>query len=146
MTNNMPNFRKDLARGRKGEQLLLQLWPGLISLGGKGADLQLPNGEKVELKSDYYSMQQTSNFFIEIYGNLAKSTPGGVTKALKDGCKWFVYLYVQDATAYVFDCAELQCAVQKMPQTIRYVENRNYITMGILIKRDALIHLARVLK
>lgn len=143
----MSNFGADLKRGRLGEEMLMKLWPGLISLGGKGADLKTVDNELVELKTDFYSMKKTPNMFIEIWGNLEQARLGGVKKALQDGCKWFVYLYIKDETAFVFDCKELGALLDSntVPGEIKYVENNSYTTMGLAIDRQYLVPISRVI-
>lgn len=135
-----PEFYSDLARGKAGEQLLAEKFPELlIQLHGTGPDFRILGSQThLELKTDSYDMQKTPNFFME-----TESRPGhlgGPFQALAKGSKYFIYYYVQNDKYFIFDTAQL---VDFLRQRIgqyeeRAIENRNYLTKGILVPRKDL--------
>ena len=85
------NFKKDLLRGKAAEDRFLQLYPNLKKLDGYKGDFMLPDGRKLELKSDHYSPFKWSNVIIERYGSATKN--GGPWQAKDHGCDIFAYWF-----------------------------------------------------
>ena len=97
----MRNFQADLKRGQQGEQDFLKLFTKLVGTDGRKGDILAPDG-KIELKTDFYPMSQTPNFFIERYSSIEVLSPGGPWQAKAHGCKYFVYYYTSDKQGFVF--------------------------------------------
>lgn len=133
------NFKKSLEKGKQGELKLLRLWPELSRTDGRSGDYLLPSGAKCEVKSDFYDHHQTSNFFIEFWSDFEKQKPGGPTQALLHGCQYFIYYFVLNDIAYVFDLNDLckQLLGTDLGQPVR-VENRGWTTIGYKVPRSAL--------
>lgn len=144
-------WKSSLAKGKAGEEMLLQLWPELIKMDNKAADFLLPDGTAVELKSDSYNMIDTANYFIERYSDIDAGKPGGPWQSWGRGCKYFVYMYTQNKTAFVFHTTELMKAVEAMEATGKLkpvsIRNARHTTVGYKVPRQALEHLLiKVLK
>ncbi len=142
------SFQASLSLGALGETLYFQANCGdLKKIDGMNGDfIWSSTGEKVELKSDYYKMEKTPNFFIERYSDKEKKTPGGPWRALQDGSTIFVYFYIQNLTYFTFRCEEL-CAflteqMLKEKCTPCDVVNKSWTTLGYRVPRTAVEHLA----
>ncbi len=133
------SFQSSLALGQIGETLYYQSHEGkLEKLDGFQSDFKMvETGTLVELKTDYYAMSKTPNFFIERYSNLEKQTPGGPYQAITHGSTMFVYFYVRDLTFYQFETSNLIEAFYRILPTLKPTEVRNstYITQGYLVPR-----------
>lgn len=136
-------FNKQNSIGAKGEDYFVNCYEGAEKTDGRKFDLKY-NGDSVELKTDTYSINKTENFFMERYGNCEQKSDGGPWRAKKDGVKYFVYLYSNDNVFYWFDTNllvdELENIIAKEKPKQRFVNNKNYKTMGFAIKRNFLIN------
>lgn len=141
------NFVSSLKKGQAGEELLMQLWPGLIRLDGRKADFTTPEGECLELKTDSYNMDDTPNMFIELLSDVARGAPGGPAQAVSHSSLW-CYLYAQNSTIFIFKTAELLERINTLVATGLYrtvdIPNKSWTTRGVLIPRAVLIDLATV--
>lgn len=139
------NFKADLERGSKGEELLMELWPELVRLDGRKADFSI-NGKKLELKTDYYEQSKTKNFFMETYSNVQKGKRGGPFQSEQNNVDLFLYFYIKDTMGYLFDVKELvkflKSKEDKYPT--RMITNHGWITSGILVPRAHLAELYQV--
>jgi hypothetical protein len=136
-----PKFHADLARGHKGEAAFLARFPGLMATDGKKGDLVAPDGSKIELKTDYYPMSKTVNYFIERFSSLETLSPGGPWQASKHGCDYFVYYYTVDKQGFVFKVADLVAQMEVLEKTLTPVEVKNvrWTTLGYKVPRKLLI-------
>ncbi len=137
-----PHFHKDLARGKAGELAVQKLWPELIPTDGRSGDFVLPNGDKVEVKSDSYNHDVTPNFFIELVSNVEKGKSGGPAQAAEHGCKYYCYYYSSHNIAYIFEVADLIKQVEDYvrmfnPKPVE-VRNIRWTTIGLKVSRRAL--------
>lgn len=136
------NFQKQLNLGKNGENLFIQkynFWYSPKKGDGNNIDLILNNGKTVELKTDYYKIDATQNFFMERYGNLEKKTDGGPWKAQKAKIDYFVYLYLLDKTFYWFTTdrlvEKLNILIKKNKLKMKFIDNEAWTTAGYLIDR-----------
>lgn len=137
------DFKADLARGRIGELAFLHATEGtLIPTDGRTGDFMLGK-HKVEVKNDHYDMNNTENFFMEVYSSGTK--PGGAYQALEHGCKYYCYIYVPNAELFIFDtkalCERLDLLHDSRNLTLTSVGNRGYTTRGLKVHRDWLMDL-----
>lgn len=137
----MRNFQADLKRGQAGERDFLQLFTALVGTDGRKGDIVAPDG-KIELKTDFYSMSKTPNFFIERYSSVEVGSPGGPWQAKAHGCKYFVYYYAGDKCGYVFlvddllkQLEALEAAAKLKPTEVR---NKKWTTVGYKVPRASL--------
>lgn len=136
-------FRKQFLVGNTGEDLFLACYEKSKKGDGRIIDLYTENNNSVELKTDSYNMHETPNFFIEHYGNTTKKTLGGPYRAQKDNINYFVYLYIKNKTFFWFKPEKLVARMESLYDTdkitAKYIKNRNYETIGYLVKREDLI-------
>ena len=95
MGKRKPNFKRDLVRGKRGEEMLVALWPDVfmaLEEECRAYDCRHVDGRTVELKTDYYDHVTTPNFFME-YASHEK--PGGPWRSLRDRVDIFAYLFVE---------------------------------------------------
>jgi hypothetical protein len=134
------NFQTDLARGRIGELAFLHATKGSVTPtdGREGDFLVKGTKTKLELKSDYYDMDKTDNFFFEVYRSGTR--PGGSYQAREHGCKYFLYCFVPNGIVYCFDtkalCERLDLLHDSRNLTLTSVGNGSYTTRGLKIHRD----------
>lgn len=142
----MHSFQSSLAKGQKGEALLLQLWPGLKRLDGRKHDFVIEaTGETLELKTDSYSTEKTKNFFLELVSNVQGFKVGGPAQALKNGTKYWVYLYPASNVMYIFETAQLVEELNKLLYTEELapclIRNKTWTTIGVKVPRKLLEHI-----
>jgi hypothetical protein len=139
------SFDKQLAVGDTGESDFCRYYDNLSPVKSKqdmSYDFLLNTGEKVELKTDTYNMEDTGNFFMEIFGDIEKSKMGGPWRAMQDSVQYFVYYFKNNKTFFWFDvsmlCNALDSIIAKHHFTPREIKNKNWITRGYLIPRELL--------
>lgn len=110
-TQNKPNFKKDLKRGSKGESLFLDYHPEYqlteCKTKQKSYDFINPKTEEtVELKTDFYCMDKTPNYFIERFSDYHKRTLGGPFRCHLT-CDYYVYLFHKQRISFWFNTKQL---------------------------------------
>ena len=135
-------FQKQLGIGSAGENLFLQRYKGSTKTDGRKSDLTFQE-KLVELKTDTYSMERTSNFFMEHYGSIEGQKIGGPWRAAQDDVHYFVYLYIEQQAFYWFESKPLVKFLdtyikQLKPKTVR---NKGYTTLGYAVPRAGVDHL-----
>lgn len=132
------NFGKSLKRGQAGEQEILQIFSALKKTDGRTGDMIL-NEQKVELKTDYYSAQQTENFFLERFSNKDKGTNGGPWQALDHGCEYFLYYFIADKQGWCFNTKQLVSQLESFSD-LKPIEIKNpkHTTIGYKVLRSKL--------
>ncbi len=134
-------FENSLKEGQKGEELFLNIFKDrLVRLDGKNADFKLLDGRTVELKSDYYDNNKTSNFFFERYSDKDRLTNGGPWQALDKNIDLFVYWFPKNKTIYVFNTKKLVEKLNSIVESYELVDipNKSWITSGYKIPRNYL--------
>lgn len=141
-------FKAQLRAGQIGEIIYQAAHrDDLLKLDGFQSDfIHKPTGQGLELKTDYYPLDKTPNFFFERYSNKEKGTPGGPWQAMGHGSDLFVYFYVSSLTYFTFDTKAL---VGKLEQLIPALEpwdvrNKTHTTVGYRVRRDELTELYQV--
>lgn len=137
------NFKTSLNKGQVGEEFLLKNWPELKRLDGRNADFEFPDGKTLELKTDYYCMTKTDNLFIECISNNTKNTPGGPWQAASKNIDFFAYLYIKNSVVLLFDTRALIDFLDKAAYPERRIPNKGYVTIGFLVPRSDVEHLAQ---
>lgn len=138
------NFKKDLQRGLVGQQMFNKLFPKLVQTSGRSGDFEF-NGDKFELKVDYYDLNKSPNFFIERYSKLDLFSPGGPWQADAHECKYFVYLYIGALEGYIFNTKDLIVQLEPIISNLKPVEvrNKSWITVGYKVPRGLLKPICR---
>ncbi len=137
------NFKKDLLRGKAAEDRFLQLYPKLKPLDGFLGDFLLPDGRKLELKSDHYDPNKWPNVIIERYGSGSKD--GGPWQSLGHGCDIFAYWFCNHDLLLLYPLRELVLELEKLIDIynipLEDKVNIRHTTRFYRVKRDYLIHL-----
>lgn len=145
----MSKFKTDLERGKAGEALFLTHFPQYEALNGYESDFRnKETGDLAELKTDYYDMDKTPNFFIELWSDINTKRLGGPRQAKKHGSKYYYYLYINNMIIYEFNVEDL-CAFIGLNEdnySNRYIHNESWCTEGLLVPREDLKHLAKEIK
>lgn len=142
------SFQRSLSMGKLGETLFYQAHQGtLTETDGRRGDFLHRDGYTVELKTDFYSMKKTENFFFERWSDMAAGSPGGVWQATEHGASKYVYFFVQDLTYFEFDTAALLARIEELAAKDalqkRTVRNASWSTEGYLVPRDLVADLAK---
>jgi hypothetical protein len=135
-------FKTQLRLGQMGEMMFEQAFQGKYEkLDGKGSDFRCTStGVGIELKTDFWSLASTPNFFIERWSDVEKKKPGGPWQALEKGSTRFYYFYVPDLTLFEFDTASLVSALEPIIVSIKPfdVKNERWTTQGFRVPRELL--------
>jgi hypothetical protein len=142
------NFDDELKKGKEGENRILRAFQSpdgqwyLRRVKGYGPDFFCPHtGEFVELKTDYYRVDETPNFFIERFGDEAERTLGGPWKARADSCSLYLYYFILDNTLWSFPVHGIIEFMEAhfFPHDLINVRNHGYITKGWKVNRNLLV-------
>jgi hypothetical protein len=134
------SFTSSLKLGEIGQCLYYQANAGKIELldGFKSDFRCMESGRGIELKTDYWAMAKTPNFFFERYSDKDKQSPGGPWQALEQESA--LYFYVKDLRLFQFDTRELVTELEKITPNLKPydVKNSTYITQGYRVPREML--------
>lgn len=134
-------FSSSIKLGELGEILFLGANPNLEHLDGRKGDyICRETGRLVELKTDFYPMGNTANYFMERYSNESTQTPGGPWQSLGNGAHRFVYFYVKDLIYFEFDTKRLVDRLDGIigSLTPTPIRNISHTTIGYRVPRDML--------
>lgn len=107
------SFYSDLKFGQDSERLLLEAHDFLEYTDGRKSDLKIKGTNiHIEKKADSYDMNKYGNIIIERFSKEEKD--GGPFSALKNGCRFFVYMFVQNRRIFVFDTVQLVARIKKL--------------------------------
>lgn len=140
-------FKSQLKQGEVGEVLFASAHPQLMKLDGFKSDfLDQSTGLKVELKTDFYDMNKSTNFFFERWGNSEAGKPGGPWQATEHGTDTLVYFFVRNLTYFKFQLRPLVERLEVLIQGIQptKVPNSTYTTIGYKVPRAAVMDLAEM--
>lgn len=138
------DFNEQLGAGDSGERDFKEFYKDLNPIKSKDLkfDFTLASGEKLELKTDTYDMDETPNFFMEYYSDSKNLKLGGPWRASNDNVDIFVYYFVKNKTFYWFKVQELRVFLDKYLDThnprVKNVPNKGWLTQGFAIPREAL--------
>lgn len=137
VSNPPTRFDSDLKRGQGGEHKFYNRFAASIThLDGRNADFEVnKTGETIELKTDYYDMQRTPNFFIERFSYDDK--PGGPWQSLSKGITYYIYTFDKCGTIFVFNTAQLVRKLDKICKKLDLIDvpNSGYTTRGYRVER-----------
>jgi hypothetical protein len=122
------NFKKDLARGTRGEETFLECFKDYVApVEGHHADFILKEtGELLELKTDGRSSKDTGNMFIERWSDVFERKPGGPWQAKKNKVTYFVYFYPKDEISYWFKVKDFCKWMEKNFDNTKLICVNNY--------------------
>lgn len=143
------SFQSSLRTGAIGETLFYQAHCGdLKRIDGMKGDFEFLHGprmgEKLELKTDFYDLNKTPNFFFERWSDRDAKTPGGPWQSLQHGCRWFSYFFVSNFIHFDFETLKLVSVLETIIPTMKPVQVRNsgWITEGYRVPREMLVDIA----
>jgi hypothetical protein len=139
------DFNQQLGTGDIGEKDFQKYYPELLAVKSKEDlkfDFTLKNGDKVELKTDTYGLDETPNYFMEYYSDSKNLKVGGPWRAYEDSIDLFIYYFVKDRTFFWFRTKELHNTLENYlglyNPKIKSVLNKGWITQGFAIPRESL--------
>jgi len=143
------DFKEQLKCGERGEELFMANYPKQLTIypGRDGDFIEKNSGKKIELKTDTYNMNKSSNFFIERYSSVYDKTPGSVWQARDHGCEVFCYMFVRHNTWFQFN--DLDKLINRLEELttgkgLIYIKNRGWVTGGYKVPRSSLSDLYEV--
>lgn len=140
MSKKLFDFKAQMNIGDKGESDFMRFYADLkpVKSPDRAADFILSDGKTVELKTDTYGMDETANFFMEIFSDSRTGSIGGPYRALKDNIDYFVYYFKKDGTFFWFDTKTL-CDTMTLIGTkckTRDIRNKGWTAQGHLVPRE----------
>jgi hypothetical protein len=139
------DFNEQLGAGDSGERDFKGYYKDLEptkSVTDLKFDFTLKGGEKLELKTDTYDMDETPNFFMEYYSDSKNLKLGGPWRADNDSVDYFVYFFVKNKTFFWFKTKQLREFLDKYidiyQPKVKNVPNKGWLTQGFAIPREAL--------
>lgn len=137
------DFKLQLQTGDRGEQLFLERYPTKIEIyPGREYDFTcLETKAKIELKTDTYNIEKTSNFFMERFSDVHRETIGGPWRAARDNVDIFCYYFVRHNIWFQFN--DVPALVERLDRLTEnkglvYIKNKGWITAGYKINRDTI--------
>lgn len=107
------SFYQDLKFGNDSERILLEQYNIFEYANTRCHDLKIIGTNiKIELKSDSYDMNKYGNLIMERWSKEDK--PGGPWQAQKNGCRYFIYKFVQNNAIFVFNTVQLLARLKKL--------------------------------
>ena len=136
----MFSFIHSRRNGRKGEADFLTYYPAAQKSPDLAYDFIL-DGQKIELKTEFRTLEQTPNFFMERYGNLEKLSDGGPWRAVIDRVDHFIYYFIHDKTFFWFRPEPLRTFLDEFikGEKPKYIDNKTYKTVGYTINREKVL-------
>lgn len=143
------NFKTQLELGQQAEIDFLAIYhEKLTPSQDRAYDFLLPDGRRLELKTDFYGEKRSKNFFMERWSVFEKKKPGGAWQSRDKRTDVLVYFYPDTGTYYVFDdltqlIHELDHYAHTKKLALSLVRNKGYNGGGYKIPREALSHVYR---
>lgn len=135
------NFKEDFNKGQLAENKFAADWNMEIIDRKNCPDMRSPTGTLLELKSDFFDMAKTPNYFMERYSYDIKD--GGPWAAKNAGSEIFCYQFVQNAVQFFFRTDELVAWLEANVNTKNLISimNVRHVTRGYKINREDVVHL-----
>lgn len=133
-------FDESLKIGKTGEDIFNDINPHLQRENGLKFDFSY-NGKKIELKTEYYDINKTENFFIERFSY--DDVDGGPWQSLNNNVEYYIHFFVKNKTFFVFKTEELVNYLNDLELNLIKIPNKNHITQGFKIKRKDLSHICK---
>jgi len=145
-------FKDDLKRGNVGENLLLDTYSFFKFDGCNAHDvIDTRDGKTVEIKTDFYDMYKTENFFMEKWSNDIDFKLGGPYRTEEYKTDIYLYQFIKNKIIFWFD--DVSKLVNTIDEHVKKhnlrpisVKNRGYNTLGYKIPRTAVMDLFEIKK
>lgn len=141
-------FSKSVVLGDVGENRLLEEYPYLIKESTEGHDIIDPRIIRVtiEVKTDFFDMARTPNFFMERYSDDKTFKLGGPWRADAYNTDVLLYQFLGNKKIFWFDDIPtlvdfLDDYINTKRLQLMRVKNKRYYTLGFKIPRYAVKHL-----
>lgn len=127
-------FKDSLKAGAAGEDRIQAMFPTWVRNDGRKQDFTMPDGTKVEVKTESRTTEQTPNVALEWESSPGR--PGAIKRAVDDGIKYVVYLF-KDDKIFSYDAKKLFDYMVDNVERYRMVGIRNstYITQVLIVPR-----------
>lgn len=131
-------FNEQLAKGERGEHFFLHHYHSpIIKYRYHTADFLDWEGNKLELKTDFYSLKDTEFMFMERYSDVDKRKPGGPWQSHKNEVDIFVYLFIRDGVYFEF--RDMDALIERLKKlthgkSMVYIKNPSYRAGGYKVK------------
>lgn len=128
------SWHKSLKAGTAGEDVIASLFPTWTRESGRKQDFTMPDGTRVEVKTESRTTAQTPNLALETESSPGR--PGAIQRAVDDGVSIVVYLF-SDGELFSYDAVKLLQYMKLHDSEYRKVKipNKTYNTTIILIPR-----------
>ncbi|MDD4804646.1 MAG: hypothetical protein PHN69_05685 [Candidatus Pacebacteria bacterium] len=133
------DFNSSNSKGNLGELRFLKTHPEWTKIGDGYTVADFKCGDTtLELKTDFYSMDKTPNFFMEYISNGNTGTIGGPFR--DTSINYFVYYYYNDNMAYWFNTKELVDKIKSIyhKSDLVPVKNPYFTSYGFKVNRNVL--------
>ncbi len=140
-------FKPKLEEGSFGEQKIIKAWPNnfIRYTDGREHDLiVLPRNSSVEVKTEtYWTLDSSSNFFMERFSKDTTFDSGGPWRAYEDSVEIFISFFIQNGVLFWFEDLEkliykIEDYVKKYNKRPSSIPNFGYNTIGWAIPRHYL--------
>ena len=135
-------FEDSLKKGDYGEKIFYDYFKDkLEKQDGIVHDFKIKNTDiYIELKSDYYDIDKTENFFIEKYSDKNRNKYGGPWQALLNNNKYYIYFFVKNKILFIFDTQKLIDKLNNVIEDLEEIDiiNQSWLTTGYKVKREVL--------
>jgi hypothetical protein len=86
-----------------------------------------------------FNGRPTKNFFMEVFSDLKKRTPGGPFQSLKNGTHIYFHWFIPTRNLFFFNTGKLVQVLNKPNPMFRVfdVPNRTYTSQGLIVPVDA---------
>lgn len=132
------SFQKSLKKGQKYEAMFEDLFGDKVTrTSGYIDDFKInKNGKSLDLKTDFYDMSKTENFFMERYSYAEQN--GGPWQALDKGVDYYVYFFPSQMEFFVFKTTTLVKKLEELCADLKLVNvwNTSHITRGFKVPRE----------
>lgn len=132
-------FSDSVIQGNLGESKFMSAYPHWSKIGDgyTTGDFKYKS-ETLELKTDFYSMDKTENFYMEYISNGNKGTLGGPFR--DTSITYFVYYYYNNDVAYWFNTKELVDKIKLICNKSQLVpvKNKYFTSYGFKVNRNLL--------
>jgi len=144
------DFNKSVILGDAGERKLIETYSYLKSDSTDGHDmLDCRDGSStstIEVKTDFYDMNRTPNFFMERYSDDKTFKLGGPWRSESHNTDVFLYQFITNLKMFWFGdipalVAELDSYISKNNPRIVEVPNIRHTTLGYKIPRHVVADL-----
>lgn len=140
----MFDFREQLKKGQDAEaELLASYHRPVLKYDGREFDLIDNKANRIEVKTEFRTLDATKNFFIEVSGNVERGKPGGPWQAALNGATHFVIYHPLDAVYFL--CSDIPALCQAVTDwagqsgaKLKLIRNKGWTGSGYAVPRDRL--------